>query len=179
MMKSKRDYVLSNEYVAGLFDGEGCVFAYKKRSHGKYGDYKRIILRMKITSTNFKLLVMLKKWLGSGTLTKKNEKRKRSNGGMYKECYDWTVTGKENMLKFISRVKPFVIEKDYPLSLARHFCKTMHPPKSGGKKITAQEHRIREDVLNKLKGVRTYSEDLSPYVKTVLSGCASAAVPKE
>ena len=69
-------------YIAGLFDGEGCI-TYKqymrKRKHQKKA-YPTWSIRMEMSMTDESVLRWVHEVLGVGTLTKKPRKGKRKDG---------------------------------------------------------------------------------------------------
>jgi hypothetical protein len=70
-------------YIAGLFDGEGCVTYKKYKEKKKNGTYDCWRISMEIAMTDRSVLVWLTEVLGCGTLNKKP----RKNG--HKMQYRW------------------------------------------------------------------------------------------
>ena len=85
-------------YIAGLFDGEGCVqvkrYKEKKKKHkGKgYRTSNSLRLSMEITMTDESVLHYVHEVLGVGTLNKKPRKGKRKDGTKYLMQYRWRCT---------------------------------------------------------------------------------------
>ena len=85
-------------YIAGLFDGEGCVqikrYKEKKKKHtGKgYRTSNSLRLSMEITMTDESVLRYVHEVLGVGTLNKKPRKGFRKDGTKYLMQYRWRCT---------------------------------------------------------------------------------------
>ena len=81
-------------YIAGLFDGEGCV-SYKqymrKRPHNKK-PYPTWQIKLEIAMTDRSILIWILEVLGVGTLNKKPRKGKRKDGTKYLMQYRWRCT---------------------------------------------------------------------------------------
>ena len=81
-------------YIAGLFDGEGCV-SYKqymrKRSNNKKA-YPTWQIRLEMAMTDKSILIWVCEVLGVGTLTDKPRKGLRKNGTKYLMQYRWRCT---------------------------------------------------------------------------------------
>ncbi len=100
-------------YVAGLFDGEGCVNFYY---HGK----GTIVPRIFITNTNKELLEDLKNafggWVGA---------HKKHTG--WKQGWQWTLSNSK-AVAFLEKIQPWVRIKDKQILLAFCWC-AVHPSK--------------------------------------------------
>ena len=80
-------------YVAGLFDGEGSVVSYK-------GHYQ-----VRIANTYKPVLEWLREVFKCGGITKTTPK-----------CYDWKITRRADVVRFLKAIFPFVrIKKDVVL----------------------------------------------------------------
>ncbi len=145
-MVNSQESSLSNEHVAGLFDGEGCVYVNRAWRNGRHERYQLLELRVKITNKDTGILVMLTRWLGAGNILQKKGKKEMQ----YRPCYDWVITGKMNIIKFLSRIKDHVIIKREHVRLALEFCKTIHPSQRGSRPLTLQDREIREKVRCRL-----------------------------
>ena len=82
-------------YIAGLFDGEGCV-SYKqynrKRTHNKKA-YPTWQIRLEIAMTDKSVLVWLNEVLGVGTLGEKRYKTKYTAG--WKKQWRWRCSHRD------------------------------------------------------------------------------------
>ena len=138
--------VLSDQYVAGLFDGEGCMFIHKVWLKGKYEKYSRIRMRIFITNTNLYIIKLLTEWLGGGGYDEKGSLK-----AGWKACYDWRLTGKKDMTNFLNRIKNYVVIKKEEVRLGLQFCETIgdsvSPPpldknQRGLREVTYQRLRL-------------------------------------
>ena len=81
-------------YIAGLFDGEGCI-TYKqymrKRKHQKKA-YPTWSIRMEMAMTDESVLRWVHEVLGVGTLRPKTVKGLRKDGTKYLKQYKWRCT---------------------------------------------------------------------------------------
>ena len=82
-------------YIAGLFDGEGCV-SYKqynrKRAHNKKA-YPTWQIRLEISMTDKSVLVWLNEILGVGTVGEKRYKTKYTKG--WKKQWRWRCSHRD------------------------------------------------------------------------------------
>jgi len=85
--------VLSNEYVAGLFDGEGCIGA---KRHGETA----LTLTLTISNSYLPVLQELRETLGYGYILSQRPRTRRR-----KPCYEWRTRDHKQVLDFIRRVK--------------------------------------------------------------------------
>lgn len=90
---------LSKEYIAGFFDGEGCI-GYKFFTGKTFRRY-----RVGITNQNRDILVAIQKIYG-GKISKKTN---------LKACYELWMYKKE-ATKFLTEIEPYLINKKYKAS---------------------------------------------------------------
>lgn len=93
-------------YIAGLFDGEGCISQHVNRS-GVPERYKkpRNVLQVSITNTYLPVLETIKAFFGFGCIHKLTRKAEH-----HKQCYSWTVTGKRARM-LLGAIAPYLIIK--------------------------------------------------------------------
>lgn len=147
---------LSNQYVAGLFDGEGCLSISKRVIKGKHEKYVRYRLKIKITGTDLRVLELLKDWFGAGNIYRKFPSKKIQER---KPCYDWVLAGKANMLRFISFIKQYSIIKEQHIKLALEFLATVNENK-GSTPLTKKQREIRENIYWEFKKLYNGIESL-------------------
>lgn len=125
---------LSNQYVAGLFDGEGHVsITYTKVKTGKNPK-----LCVKLTNTFLPVLKELhKKYGGCITANKKQAEH-------YLQCYvlNFTVAGSK---KFLTDVLPYLVIKKRQAEIALKFSATVY--RRGKHRVTYEEIAIREECM--------------------------------
>lgn len=89
--------MLSKEYIAGFFDGEGCIRLGKYR-HGKYITYSP---QCHITNKYIDTLIKIKEQY-AGNL--------RPNSAN-PSCFQLTISGYKNIKRFLSDICPFLRQK--------------------------------------------------------------------
>jgi hypothetical protein len=135
---------LSNQYVAGLFDGEGCISTSRTFVKGKYEKYPRVRMQISIANTHMGIMNLLTEWFGGGC-TDKNGRNVRKAQGL-KPCYSWRISGRENMTKFLNYIKDYVIIKKKQLELALVFCDTIREENIGKIPLNKEIHKLRDEI---------------------------------
>jgi hypothetical protein len=110
-------------YIAGLFDGEGCVLLQKVRGGQGYG------LHLEIKITYVPTLEFIRDTYG-GTLIVVKKRPPR------KQAYGWYLHGKE-VHNFLLAVLPYLREKKVQALLVDQYCKEIG--------VGHSSHRIRSD----------------------------------
>ena len=120
--------IVSNEYVVGLTDGEGCFYV----NIGKYPAYKsgfriQMHFHIKMQEKDFPLLEKIKNTLQCGEVY--FQKEKRAN---HCQCYRYTVSSQEDIL---NKIIPF-FKKNHLQSVSKKksfeiFCKIGNLTKQG------------------------------------------------
>jgi len=101
-------------YLAGLFDGEGCISICPRRD--KYND-NAFIFCIQITNTNTTLMKWLVEHFG-GVYYSQDGKSRKSN---WKPSYRWRVKGRRNEEEFLLGVLPYLVVKREQALLALEF----------------------------------------------------------
>ena len=146
--------MISNEYLAGFFDGEGCINITVR------GKNNQVTLRLMLVNTNYELLAEIQEFHG-GFLTR----RERGIKAHWKAlcCLTWAGGNAVNLLH---NLRPHLRLKRKQAELAIEFVNFMHSPgrlvtfsgKTGGQIRTSQtlarelEFKNMMHALNK-KGV--------------------------
>ena len=110
-------------YIAGLFDGEGCV-SYKqynrKRAHNKKA-YPTWQIRLEIAMTDRSVLVWLNEVLGVGTVGEKRYKTKYTKG--WKKQWRWRCSHRQAY--YVARlIWPYVhVKLGGVQKIIEHYCK--------------------------------------------------------
>jgi len=146
--------VLSDEYVAGLFDGEGCVYCQRQWIKGKYEKYPRVQMQVSISNTNLEVLGLLENWFGGG-ITSKGKK----NLPHYQKCYAWRVIGKTELLRFLNVIHPHSVVKRFDIEQAIRFAETLREENLGCCPLSSEVHALREEIYEALKK----RKDKKPY----------------
>jgi len=107
----------SLDWVAGFFDGEGgCYIGVTKRKNGSI----RVSPYISISQKSRFILEKLKKKVGVGRI------EKASSGFTSKTVWQYRVTGRDNMRKFILKIMNKVVLKRKQLYLMNEFLKLHH-----------------------------------------------------
>ena len=101
--------MISKEYIAGYFDGEGCVRLTTSKT-GTGG------IHVFITNTYRPFLIYLKGVYGGNTTTRNKENEK------HKTCYQWRLSNKKEALVFLIDILPFLNEKREQAEIAIDYC---------------------------------------------------------
>jgi hypothetical protein len=106
-------------YIAGLFDGEGCVVIAKRviarhRTPARH----QYILMVSLTNTNRPILDRLKEMFGGVIVTAKHKK------SHWLPCYTWSITARRGA-RFLRRIHRRVRIKSAQVDLALNFQATL------------------------------------------------------
>lgn len=110
--------ILSPEYIAGFFDGEGWIII----AHASAVRWRGVNLRVGIGHTNFEILACLKAMFGGSLLGGKSKRKK------WKPKWELTWTG-QIAERFLLCIRPFVILKKSQVELALAFIDYKRLPK--------------------------------------------------
>lgn len=116
-------------YMAGLFDGEGCIQIVKNKGNGRGRHYLRCSLEM----TNEELPKSLQAYFG-GTVRRRNLPLPRQNQ------WEWKTTTNTAYL-FLKAIYPYLRLKKVEADVALEFQKSMHTCPT---RLTEEELTIRE-----------------------------------
>jgi hypothetical protein len=104
---------VSNQYWAGLFDGEGCVTPnkYVSRIHNQ----KFIVaIRVSVTQKEPMVCYLLQKVFGGAIRTQKQT----TMGGFKTHITRWECGKAEEVMNFLNAIKPYVIIKAVEIAVA-------------------------------------------------------------
>ena len=99
-------------YLAGLFDGEGCI-TYKKYLRGwskKPKAYNCWVIRMEVSMTDKPVIDYMHKVLGVGTVRPKTKKTPPTAKTEWKDQWRWSCCHKDS-LKVCKLFEPYAIVK--------------------------------------------------------------------
>lgn len=99
-------------YVAGLFDGEGCVTISSSISPRNGTHY--YVLYVMVYNTNMDIILQLKDWFGGFIIT--NDRK----GSGHKDCYCWRVAANK-AYEFLELIISYVRIKNKQVRLAMTF----------------------------------------------------------
>lgn len=145
-------YNLDINYVAGFYDGEGCIFI-----NDGY------MLVSSIVSTDFSILNRLTEVFG-GTLYKKIRYKE-----IHKQKWEWFLSGKD-LISFLTKIEPYVINKKEQIKLGLEYNRIKRGIR--GKDLCLSEIQIREKFKNdicKLKHIEISENELNEFEKIDIS----------
>ena len=132
-------------YIAGLFDGDGCVEVVKLKVNDRISI--RHWLRTHISNTNKTILLYFKKKFGGKLYN--NQTAKKSHHTL---CWNWTLTTNQ-ALNFLEKVYPYLRIKRDVAKLGIKFQKNMK--RFRFKKISQKELKRRENIFIKIKEIHS------------------------
>jgi len=140
---------MNDQWLAGFFDGEGCITSKSYYSYGKYIKQPRVVIQITITQKDRTVLDEIQKVYGGAVDTKHDKKR---------FCHSWRVTGKENMKRFLTAIYPYSIVKKEQILLALQFIETIREDNLGCVALDDSVHLERGLIHNKLKLLKKAGE---------------------
>ncbi len=111
-------------YVAGIFDGEGCVLIYKVPRHNQKRGGIQHRLKISIANTNTDLMSWLKENFGGNIVVADRREQ-------YRKFYHWQLSG-VSAAEFIKRLLPYLKIKQQQVKLAISFQETIKSPQECG-----------------------------------------------
>jgi len=140
-----RRIMLSREWIAGFFDGEGCITVLVELT--KRG-YHRNRLHVSLTQKDPTVLYEVKNEFGGNVYPK----RKNDNS-----CYHWIICSL-NALPFLLAIQPYAKIKKYQIDLAVRFLETVkHSHICRGKSLDNEIYLRREQIASSIKLAKTIS----------------------
>jgi len=141
----------SNQYLAGFFDGEGCVGVYKNSSGG-YSSYRLETLITQSKSRNSKSLFRTLKKMFGGYITVINR------SGCWRTMYIYRLCGL-NAIKFLLTIRPYLIFKAAQADVTIQWYKRRTIRTKGKNKITFHQTANDEKISAKLKAMKRQQDD--------------------
>jgi hypothetical protein len=130
---------MNNAWLAGYFDGEGCIHLQKDVRQNKRAVY---MLQVCITQKNPATLYLLEKEFG---------------GQVYqhaKGCYRWRVVSRA-ALHFLLAIEPYCIIKADQVRLAIEFAKTLRSDNLGSTPMDDETSLRRSEIYSRLRELKT------------------------
>lgn len=123
---------ITPQYIAGFFDGEGCICISKLSS-----------LRCVLTNTNLPILKNIQKYLNLGKITQKKDIKTKRN----KLCFQLVLWNRDAEIFLKNYKNKLIVKKDQVL-IALEFQKTIRLKGSYEAKNLSQKVWIQRDKLN-------------------------------
>jgi len=141
-------------YLAGIFDGEGCVVLYKdKMCEVSKRGYPIFRCYLFIANTSLELILHLYKMTGIGT------PRDRKTSGKRRPLFDWRVGGTQDILDLIEAMHPFSIVKKRQLEIVYEVVSTF----KRNNFVTAEVNARRERLFKELQSILHPDEKLGEF----------------
>ncbi len=132
------ELLLSPQYVAGLFDGEGWFSIGRQRAKRIRREYS-FQLHAALTMREEKIVRALGNQFGGTVIDQKPRSVKHS------KAYKWHVNG-VSVLGFLDCVEPFLVAKSEQAGIARSFQEEKN--RHGNKPLSDEQYRFRQCCFN-------------------------------
>ena len=131
-------------YLAGIFDGEGCVGYYKRQGNRSTYSYVAMVL---ISQSDFRLMSWLENKIGFGSITTRAGKKHFE--------YHWQINKKSVVIDFLEAIEPYLVLKGEQVrTLLTHLTiEGTDPYKKGS--VTTEIVADRERVYGELRRLKT------------------------
>lgn len=143
---------LNKEYIAGLFDADGCISMYNAGRKEKR--INRLINIKNFSPKAFDLVRSIRDTLGYGLITKEKD----TNG------YNYFISRKEHILSFCEDVGKFLVIKKKQSELMAEACKLIfgHPTSDNYKEVKKENNRLIEELRKEKNNNETIDFSRSP-----------------
>lgn len=126
-------------YLAGYFDGEGCITFTGGRS-----DTKGYSPKMVLTGTKLQGLNLAKQMFG-GRFQLANRSKVNPN---HKDCYHWELAGYVPCREFLKRIIPFLlVKKEQAILMTEYIELRLEPMKITHNPLTKDQAKMRDKLF--------------------------------
>ncbi len=125
-------------YLAGFFDGEGCIYAsYNRNPHParKNASPPRYYIAATVTNTHYPILALFKAFFGGGISYKSDDSK----------CAHWRVSARDDLTYFLTAIQPYCIVKAEQIKIALVFLKTVQDTYTGNTPVSNPVQNLREN----------------------------------
>ncbi len=151
--------MITDQYAAGIFDGEGCIASSAYYSPGKYEKFPRVSIQIAVANNHRGLLEEFVTKYGGKVWTKSKDRR----------CLAWRLHSKKPMRDFLLAVLPYLIVKKEEALLSFQFIDTIREDNLGCLPLDFEVHAQRKVIhfaLRKRKGhynrkTQGFAEDMA------------------
>jgi len=126
--------MLTDEYIAGFFDGEGSVSI---STGGRCS--------VAITQKNPAVLYLIQSKFGGNVYQKTST---------FNECFHWRITGKEEVIRFLEAMLPICVCKKNEIGLGLEAARLVHVDNRGCCPLTSAEHAQRMSIRARMQALR-------------------------
>jgi len=134
--------MINKIWLAGFFDGEGCITSAAQTIKGKYEKYPRVSMQILIAQKDRVILEEIQKVYG-GTIKIDNKK-----------CHHLRFVGKDTMGKFLGDIYPYSVCKKSQIKVAFKFLDTVREENLGCTPLSKEVHNLRSRVHEELKRLK-------------------------
>ncbi len=127
-------------YLAGIIDGEGCVYIYKRKTRNNHTDF---FPRLQLITTSKLLHDWIHKVFGGMIFNRKTSNPK------WKQRFEWYTT-RNLMDEILEKILPYMVIKKSHIQIMIEFRKTFETY-YGRKGIPHDVVKLREDLCSQLK----------------------------
>lgn len=137
-------------YIAGLFDGEGCITLSKSSRLKELTKTPTYVLRARVRMTDENTIRWLHSVIGGRFYSAKNPPGRVSKSPNSKPYFEWSVAG-INAVEFLKQISPYLRLKKPQAELAFTFGKTIS--KVGGvvshlsSEVVIERNRLRDAMV--------------------------------
>jgi hypothetical protein len=135
---------MTDEWLAGFFDGEGCISGQLQFVPTKYIKHPRISLQVSITQKDRGILEQIKKKYGGVIYAKKSGH----------PCWHLRWLGKKEMGRILHILAPYVICKKEQVLLALKFVDTLRDENLGCEPLPNYIHSERRGIYDDLRQLK-------------------------
>jgi hypothetical protein len=124
------------EYIAGLFDGEGCITCNHTQSAP--------IIHLQVSNCNRPILEELKAFFGHGTI-------QTNGGGGDRPVYCWHTSGASKVTEVLTKLLPYLRIKQKQASIALKLCeRIINRVGRAWPALTYEEYSLREGLAEEI-----------------------------
>jgi hypothetical protein len=142
---------LSYEYIAGLIDGEGCLYVHRgwdlSRSFNSPNYYPGLLIAM---CGPQELALALKAEFGGSVSFHRSE-----NG--WRPIWQWRITGRKAIMHCLKLISPYLIVKRQEAEILLRFCNHVNRP---GVRLSEEEIAFRENCYLELREAKRLVPDM-------------------
>lgn len=132
---------ISLKYIAGFFDGEGCIVARPKNG-------KSIHIHISIGQKDSSILRIIQTYFGYGLLNKMATSKTNPN----RDIWRYRIVKTELVLDFLKKINPYLIDKKKQSELAIEFLN--HQIMLKWKHQSKEEKLYRENIARQIKELK-------------------------
>lgn len=135
---------MNDAWLAGFFDGEGCITTQSVKIKGKYDNFPRVNMQIIITQKDRTVLDEIQKEFGGKVYSK----------GDGSKCSNLKIVGKQKMKTFLLSIYPYSKCKKEQIELALKFIETIREENLGCVAMPRVVHDLRDNIHWELRRLK-------------------------